>query len=130
MDILWNKLYFDILKIKGFKMPMCKNCNAVVGVGQLNKNGFCEKCLSTDEGQKQDKESTSTKELESTKDKKGSSMEVFLYILAVLAFINGFFVLSESQSAIHQILGYIGILIGAVFLSSGGIISAITSKDN
>ena len=32
-------------------MPMCKNCNEVVGAGQLNKNGFCEKCLSTNEGQ-------------------------------------------------------------------------------
>ena len=109
-------------------MPMCKNCNEVVGAGQLNENGFCKKCLSTDEGQKQEKKYT--KQLESTKDKKGSSMKVFLYILAVLAFIDGFFMLAQAQGAIHQILGYVAILIGTVFLSSGGIISAIVSKDN
>ncbi len=109
-------------------MPMCKNCNEVVAAGQLNENGFCEKCLSTDEGQKEEKKHI--KQSENTNNKKGSGMKVFFYILSVLAFLLGGSFLLEANSAIHQILAFIVFLIGAVFLSSGGIISAMISKDN
>ena len=109
-------------------MPMCKNCNEVVGAGQLNEQGICEKCLSTDEGKVKAKEIK--EKVESKKDKSGSGMKVFLYILATLAFIDGVIMLSQAQSAIHQILGYMAILVGAVFLSGGGIISAIASANN
>lgn len=115
-------------------MPMCKKCGDVVGVGQINENGICNKCLSTGVEQKEEKkyvkQSESKKTLESTKANKGSGMKVFFYILAVLAFLDGIIMLGQAQSAIHQILGYMALLIATIFLSSGGIISAITANKN
>lgn len=106
---------------------MCKKCGEVVGAGQINENGICNKCQST--GVEIKKEKVHVQQIESTKTNKGSGMKILFYILAVLAFIDGFMLLGQAQSAMHQIIGYLALLIGTVFLTSGGIISAITNRD-
>lgn len=52
----------------------------------------------------------------------GIGMAVGLWILAAIAFINGYGFWAGAKSAIHQILGAITFLISAVLLTGGCII--------
>jgi hypothetical protein len=50
---------------------------------------------------------------------------LFLNLPAVAAFWFGYFVLDSAKSAMHETVGLIGILIGAVFLTGSIIMESI-----
>ena len=52
-------------------------------------------------------------------------MQFIVYVLSVLAFLMGCFVLLAAKGAIHEIGGFVLLVISAVLLSGGAIIGAI-----
>ena len=108
-------------------MPMCKKCGEVVGAIEINVEGLCQKCASTSV---EDNTTTSGKKVNNSvvvEKNNASVMKIVLYILAVMAILDGGSMLVQATSAIHQILAYVSFLIAAVFLSAGAIIGAIKS---
>ncbi|MGD0627254.1 MAG: hypothetical protein ABSB32_21445 [Thermodesulfobacteriota bacterium] len=52
-------------------------------------------------------------------------MRVFLFLLALLAFLLGVAILASAKSAIHEIEAFILFLIGAVFISSAAVLDSM-----
>lgn len=52
-------------------------------------------------------------------------MKVFLFIIAVLAFLSGLGIFGAAASAIHEIEAFMLFLIAAVLLSGAGVIEAV-----
>ena len=52
-------------------------------------------------------------------------MRVILFLLAVLVFLAGAAILTEAESALHEIEAFILFLIGAVFISGAGVVEAV-----
>jgi hypothetical protein len=52
-------------------------------------------------------------------------MRLFLFLLAVLALLSGFGILSSAKSAIHEIEAFVLYIVSAVFFSGAAIVGAI-----
>lgn len=54
-------------------------------------------------------------------------MTGFLILLAALAFLSGFGILSSAQSAIHEIEAFVLIVASAVLFSGAAVVNAVNS---
>jgi cytochrome c oxidase assembly factor CtaG len=52
-------------------------------------------------------------------------MKIFLFVLAILAFLSGFGILSSAKSAIHEIEAFVLYIVSAVFFSGAAIVGAV-----